>query len=208
MANKISTLKGYAKWAKVFEPDTKFDADGVYSVKLVLSQEEAAQLDESLGAIAQERFNEEVKRSPKLKNSLSIQMPIDSEFDMDGNETGNKEVKFKLKAKVRTREGSTYDQKPVVVDAKRNPMSGDSLIGNGSLVKVAYETIPYFVAATKVVGVTLRLKGLQVLELNEYANKGAGMFDDEDGYVEEARVAAERDPFAEDETEGAAAGDF
>lgn len=204
MAKSVMVQKGEAKWAKIFEPDTKFDADGVYSIKLVLNQEEAAKLDETLNELAQERFNEEVKRSPKLKNTLSIQMPIEPEYDMDGNETGNMELKVKLKAKVRTRDGQVYDQKPVVVDAKRTPMSGDTLVGNGSIVKVAFEPVPYFVAATKIVGVTCRMKGVQVLELNQYSGGGAGMFDEEEGYTEQVRAAVENDPFTEasEEIEG------
>lgn len=186
MAKVIKTIEGKAMWAKVFEPDTKFNPDGDYSINLLMSEEQAAEMGEYLEGLTQEKFNEEVKRNPKLKNTLSIRPPYEPAYDRDGNETGDVEFKFKLKAKVQTRDGQTYEQKPVVVDAKRVPMNGEVLVGNGSVVKVAFEPIPYVIAATKMCGVSLRLKGVQVLDLVEYGNSGASMFEEEDGYVAQA----------------------
>jgi hypothetical protein len=57
------------------------------------------------------------------------------------------------------------------------------LIGNGSRVKVAFEPFPYIMQSTKKVGVSLRLKAVQVIDLVEYGNSAASVFDEEDGYV-------------------------
>ena len=206
MAAKAKVIQGNALWAKVFEPDTKFDPNGTYSIQVTIPEEEAAGICEYLDKVVQERFDEEVKAKPKMKNSLSTKAGYEPHYDKDGNETGLVEFRFKLKAKVQTRDGSLYDQKPIVVDAKRNPMDSNNLIGNGSIVKVAFEPIPYVMASTKQVGVSLRLKGVQVIELVEYGNGGASMFDEEDGFVAEKMELA-TSPFDDgmddtDESEG------
>lgn len=206
MAAKAKVIQGNALWAKVFEPDTKFDPNGTYSIQVTIPEEEAAGICEYLDKVVQERFDEEVKAKPKMKNSLSTKAGYEPHYDKDGNETGLVEFRFKLKAKVQTRDGSMYDQKPIVVDAKRNPMDSNNLIGNGSIVKVAFEPIPYVMASTKQVGVSLRLKGVQVIELVEYGNGGASMFDEEDGFVAEKMEMA-TSPFDDgmddtDESEG------
>jgi hypothetical protein len=185
MAAKAKVIQGNALWAKVFEPDTKFDPNGTYSIQVTIPEEEATGICEYLDKVVQDRFDEEVKAFPKKKNSLSTKAAYEPHYDKDGNETGLVEFRFKLKAKVQTRDGSLYDQKPIVVDAKRNPMDSNNLIGNGSVVKVAFEPIPYVMASTKQVGVSLRLKGVQVIELVEYGNGGASMFDEEEGFVAE-----------------------
>lgn len=206
MAAKAKVIQGNALWAKVFEPDTKFDPNGTYSIQVTIPEEEAAGICEYLDKVVQERFDEEVKAKPKMKNSLSTKAGYEPHYDKDGNETGLVEFRFKLKAKVQTRDGSLYDQKPIVVDAKRNPMDSNNLIGNGSIVKVAFEPVPYVMASTKQVGVSLRLKGVQVIELVEYGNGGASMFDEEEGFVAEKMEMA-TSPFDDgmddtDESEG------
>jgi hypothetical protein len=206
MAAKAKVIQGNALWAKVFEPDTKFDPNGTYSIQVTIPEEEAAGICEYLDKVVQDRFDEEVKAKPKMKNSLSTKAAYEPHYDKDGNETGLVEFRFKLKAKVQTRDGSLYDQKPIVVDAKRNPMDSNNLIGNGSIVKVAFEPIPYVMASTKQVGVSLRLKGVQVIELVEYGNGGASMFDEEEGFVAEKMEMA-TSPFDDgmddtDESEG------
>jgi len=209
MAKTAKMMKGTALWAKVFEPDTKFDANGIYSVNVLIPEAEAVELCEYLDGVVQQRYAEEVKAKPKLKNGLSTKTPYEPEYDQNGDPTGNIEFKLKLKAKVQARDGSTYEQKPIVVDAKRTPMSADTNVGNGSVIKAAYEPIPYMMASTKQVGVSLRLKGVQILELVEYGN-GASMFDEEDGYVSEAVAKDDRQdtPFDSEVDDAEVEGDF
>ena len=189
MAKNLQIAKGKALWAKIFEPDTKFDPNGIYSIDLIIPETEAQELCEYLDSVVQKRFDEEVKEYPKKKATLSTKLPYEIDFDEDGNETGNLKFRFKLKAKGQTRDGREYEQKPVVVDAKRKPMTTETAIGNGSIVKVAYEPIPYVMASTKQVGVSLRLKAVQIIDLVEYGGGAASVFDDEDGYEAEESVS-------------------
>ena len=187
-------------WAKVFEPDTKFNPDGDYTINLQMPAAEAAPMCEQLEQIVQAKFMEAIKDDPRLKNTLSTQPVSQTVYDREtGNDTGNVEFKFKLKAKVRKRDGGSYEQQPTVVDSKRVPMDKDIMIGNGSKVKVAFEPVPYVMPSTKKAGVSLRLKAVQVIDLIEYGNSATSVFDEEDGYVApSATVAAQEEVFADE----------
>ena len=184
MAKKLKVLEGTAMWAKVFEPDTKFNPLGDYSISLQMPEEDAVTMGEQLEELIQAEFNEAVKKDPRLKNKLTTQDVYQPVYDRDtGDDTGNVEFKFKLKAKVQKRDGTYYEQQPVVLDSLKTPVPSDVLIGNGSKVKVAFEPIPYVMSSTKKVGVSLRLKAVQVIDLVEYGNSAASVFDEEDGFV-------------------------
>jgi hypothetical protein len=186
MSKKLKTVTGNAMWVKVFEPDTKFNPDGVYSVDLLKPQLEATKLSDYLEGLVSERLEEEMKQNPKYKDKLSTHLPFEEDTDQDGNPTGDIKFKFKLDAVGKRRDGNTYTQKPLVVDAKLSPMTGEKMIGNGSTINVSFEPRTYFIPATKMVGVKLHLVGVQVLELVEYGGGASSMFNVEDGYVEEA----------------------
>ena len=184
MAKNILVLEGTALWAKVFEPDTKFNPLGDFSINLQMPVADAAVMSEKLESIVQVAFKEAIEKDPRLKNTLSTQEVCQPVYDRDtGDDTGNVEFKFKLKAKVQKRDGTYYEQQPAVLDSKKVPMSKDTLIGNGSKVKVAFEPIPYVMSSTKKVGVSLRMKAVQVIDLVEYGNSATSVFDEEDGYV-------------------------
>lgn len=180
---KNKSVAGKAMWVKVFEPDTKFNPDGVYSVDLLKPQLEAAKLSDYLEGLVNDRLEEEVKSNPKLQGKLSTHLPFEEDTDQEGNDTGDIKFKFKLDAVGKRRDGTTYTQSPIVVDAKLTPMDGSVLVGNGSGINVSFEPRTYYIPATKMVGVKLHLRGVQVLDLVEYGNGAASMFDEEDGYV-------------------------
>lgn len=184
MAKNLLVLEGKAMWAKVFEPDTKFNPAGDYSINLQMTEADAAPMCEKLEGIIQETFNKAVKEKPQLKNTLTTQDVMQPVYDREtGDPTGDVEFKFKLKAKIQKKDGTWYEQEPVVLDSKKTPLNGDTLIGNGSRVKVAFEPIPYIMQSTKKVGTSLRLKAVQVIDLVEYGNSAASVFDEEDGFV-------------------------
>ena len=184
MAKNILVLEGTALWAKVFEPDTKFNPLGDFSINLQMPVADAAVMSEKLESIVQAEFKEAIEKDPRLKNTLSTQEVCQPVYDRDtGDDTGNVEFKFKLKAKVQKRDGTYYEQQPAVLDSKKVPIGKDTLIGNGSKVKVAFEPIPYVMSSTKKVGVSLRMKAVQVIDLVEYGNSATSVFDEEDGYV-------------------------
>jgi hypothetical protein len=156
-----------------------------------MTEADAAPMCEKLEGLIQETFNKAVKEKPPLKNSLTTQDVITQVYDREtGDPTGDVEFKFKLKAKVQKRDGSWYEQEPVVLDSKKTPLTGDTLIGNGSKVKVAFEPIPYVMQSTKKVGVSLRLKAVQVIDLVEYGNAATSVCDEEEGFVTPSDTAS------------------
>lgn len=156
-------------------PDTKFDADGVFSVKLSLSKEDAG------------KINKVVK--PLMNGGKNN--PVKKELDDQGQETGNYQVNFKMKAHVKTKGGDEWDQKPLLVDSDGNRTIAK--IGGGSKLQVAYEAVPYDAMGG---GVSLRMKKVRVLDLVEYTSKD----DDTSWGAEKGSYTAPKDEFKEAES--------
>ena len=169
------TPRGTAVFPHLNTPDTKFDENGVYSPKLALSDEAAAELSDELTAAhaaAYERHCKEQKK-PKLKK---FDLPMEDELSQDGEPTGN--TLFKFKSKARTAKGVA--RKIVLVDAKKKPLTEH--IGGGSQIKINYRITDWYVPALGV-GLSLQINGVQVLDLKENSGGNAdAMFDEEDGF--------------------------
>ena len=190
----LVTPKGPAEWVKLFTFDTKFNPLGLYSINLKLKEDEAEDLTVRLTQQVDAVYASELKKNPKLKTKMVKRLPFESVLDDDGEETGLVEFKFKMKARVEMKNGDSFTQKPAVYDAKGKPITEAINIGNGSICKVAFETVPYMLASTKEASVSLRLKSVQIVELNEYSN-ASNPFDTEEGYEFEK----DESPFAEAE---------
>ena len=196
---QLVTPEGRAVYPHLNEPDTEFDKEGNYSTKLAIDTKHVGELLEKLEAFSEESYKEQCKeqRKPKLKRHDN---PWDEEFDRDGQATGNMLFKFKMRAK--TRQGS--DLRPVLVDAKKNPMNDQ--IGSGSKMRVAFEARSWFVPSLGA-GVSLRLRGVQVIDLVEYrAGTSASSlgFDEESGF----ETSGEGQPSTVVKTEDTVAADF
>ena len=76
-----------------------------------------------------------------------------------------------------TLKDGTKNSAPRVVDSKRTPISSDILIGNGSLVNVAFDTYDYNVGGNKVVGASLT--AVQVVKLIPYSPENYSPYLDE-----------------------------
>lgn len=190
----LTTPVGTAAWPKLDTPDPKF---GKYSIDLILKNEDAQPIIEKLIKMRDEyvpQALQEVNKDklPKdKKKTLKIADPSfhKPELDDDGNETGRTIIKITAKGSYK-RKGSdeTVPAPPIPrFDAKGAPSKAD--VWGGSQVKVAYEPSLWFVPALGV-GVSLRLRGVQIIEL---VSKGGGSpktaegfgFTKEDGYTEE-----------------------
>jgi hypothetical protein len=183
MANKMMmTPKGSANWVKVFfPPDTKYKAEGEYSMKLVVREDLAEDLCGQLDSLTDEIYAKSLKDNPKLKTKLTKRTPYEQVLDDEGNETGEIEFKFKTKARITAKDGSTYTNKVAVFDAKAKPITEQLNIGNGSIMKVGFEPVPYMMQSTKEASVSLRLKSTQLIDLVEYG--ASSPFGEEEGYT-------------------------
>lgn len=201
MANKLVTPKGVAEWMYIFSPDTKFNPEGDYKLNLKVPADKAAGLVKQLNKLVDDYFDKIVEDQPKIKNKIVKQYPYEEETDDNGNETGDLVFKFKQKASVTSKKtGKSYEIKPKIFDAKGQLIKGQLNLGNGSVVKIAFEPSPYFVAASKVVGLTLRGFDVQVIEVVEYGSGGASSaFGEEEGFEYDAPAFQDNDFTTEEE---------
>ncbi len=195
----IITPKGRANWAKIFTPDTKFNAEGDYTVTMVYKQEEAQDLMSFLDDQLEASINTALKEKKTTRAKLRTQPP----YEID-EETGDVAVKFKLKAQGKTREGQVFTQKPAVFDSRRKPIHQEIDLWNGSILRVGYQPIGYYTSLVGA-GVSLRLKQVQVIEAVSGGAAVAAFEEDEDGYtfdesdvVESTSTTSETD-YAEDD---------
>ena len=142
----------------LFQPDTKFDPDGVYRINLLFDPARNEEHAAFMKALRTEWEPTKGKNKPWKEHK-----------DQDDKPTGKFSVKMKTK------------YQPKVFDAKTQPINRDSnIIGNGSEVKVAYTTKPY---SDNGGGLSLYLQAVQVIKLIEYVPDGGNFgFDETDGY--------------------------
>lgn len=180
------TARGVAIWPRLNQPDTKFDADGVFSAKLAFDGDDDAtnaQI-EQLKQLRDEEFKKYISENPKFKKVAKVVDFFHPELDEEGEETGRTLMNFKMKAKVTAKKtGKVYHMKPTILNAKKVVLKNPPNIGGGSILKVSFEVMPYFNAKDKEFGLSLRLVAVQVIELVEFGGSAAAAndFDEEEG---------------------------
>ena len=150
------TPDGIAQYPRLLIPDTKFMADGVYSVKMEFTGDDAKSLAEFLDGKMEESFKEAKKNNPDKKI-------IAADAPYSWNDSGTLSVNFKMKASGVTKDGKGWSRKPAIFNADLTPFEGTD-IGGGSKLVISYTPAPFF---TKLIGagLSLRLEAVQVIEL-------------------------------------------
>jgi len=210
---KVTTERGVALWPKLNEPDTKFKAEGEYSITLRLSGEASQGIKEMCDEMAQaaydaavEELNEAIKTSTGKKkvdlkavlDGLQMQVPYSPDYDDDGNETGDYLFKFKMLASgVNKKTGKQWSRRPHLFDSKGKPLAEGIDVWGGSEVRVAGELSPYFIPGTKTVGCKLNLEAVKIIKLvngSAHTADGYGFGEEEDGFdAEDAPAPTKRD---------------
>jgi hypothetical protein len=190
MANefvKYTTDVGIAIYPHLTKPDTEYNKDGEYKVSLSLSEKEAAPL---MKAIESEKAKA-MDMIPDGKPQKEAPMPFFNEVDKEKQETGRVVFKFKMKAKVKNKQGETVELKPRLFDSQGTMFHPESVWG-GSQIRVSSEIVPYYVPALGA-GVSLRMKAVQIIDLKtgNGADASAYGFSATDGFTapEEATTA-------------------
>lgn len=193
------TPKGSLLFPHIYEPETYEGKDVGYTVNIKFNQKET----DALIAVIDEEL-EKAKHSIKLKpgQKWSAEPFMGYREDKDGDIV----FKFKANSHYQTKSGELHKVTIPVFDAHGKPIKEPLSIGNGTIAKVAYTLVPYWIS--KVVnGVKLRLDAVQIIDLKEYGQKDAKGFGfgEEEGFSA-ADVEEEDDvPFTEEGTED---GDF
>jgi len=177
---KLTTPKGTAIYPWLNEPNRKFDPIGVYSVNLRMTAQDAAEFVEIITKVRDEYHGEQTKeRKKKLKKA---DLPVLEVIDDQGEETGEVDLKIKLKAGYEY-DGKTITQRPTLIDAKQQPIGNDIQIGSGTTLRCGVEVAPWYVP-TMGIGVSLRLRVAQIIDLVEFGGGGAAAYDfqNEEGF--------------------------
>lgn len=200
---KITTPTGIAVYPKLSVPDTKFKALGEYTTKLILTDEEAqpiidkyeAELAAHFEAVKAELMKGDGKDKAKAKSlKMAPDKPFKPEFDDEGEPTGNMVFNFKMPARV-AREGKPdLILKPDVFDAAGKQLAKVPEMWSGSRIKVGAEFRPFNTAIG--VGLSLRLKGVQIIELKQGGSRDASSY----GFGAEEGYAAEDDESTGEDT--------
>jgi hypothetical protein len=151
----FGTIKGEAKWCKILEPD-QYDN---YAVDVF---GDLAHIKEEGEAIAN-KAKELVEASGKKVAGIADFIKED--------DSGTEYAQFKRKGSKADGSPNTppkvYNASGAVVD------NWDKLVGNGSKVGVAYMLSPYYMASTKMVGVSCKFYAIQIIELVEFKSGGS-----------------------------------
>lgn len=170
---------GEAVFPWITRADTEHDAAGVFHTDLSVPFEEAqdfiATLEKARDSFIQTLpVNKQKTLAPKpvyFDELTRPEYPEDATKEekkairdaWDGEPTGNVVFRFKLKNNVTTKDGTTFTQSPVVVD----DATGEDIEGavfTGSILRIKGQVAPYTSAASGIVGVTLRMKAVFVIE--------------------------------------------
>jgi len=162
------TLSGFVA---IEQPSTKFDDDGVYSCQVDFTGSDATGMKVAIDKLMKESLDagepRGVKRAANPPYTVADKVLT---------------VKFKQKAKVKTRDGRVYEMAIKLYDATGREIEEELGLGTGSKVKVAYTSYGWAVAALGC-GVTLQPGSIQVIELVKYEGASSNPFEAVEGFT-------------------------
>ena len=171
---------GTAVWPYLTAPDTRHDVNGIFHVDVSVPADIAETFVSRLDGALDKYINEELStnqkatlaRKPVFKNELTYpEFPedaTDEEKDeiKDGftpEETGNLLFRVKMAAQFTTKKGEVVTQRPIVVSTDGERVTESVFMG--STLRVKGQIVPYISAASQIVGISLRLKSAQIIDL-------------------------------------------
>ena len=186
--SNIMKVRGTARYPHLNEADTKFDDAGVFKTDLILDQETGAPIEVRFEKMRAAQMAETQKKL-KGKKAKEADLPIQPEYDDEGNETGNYVLRVKMKASgISKKTGKAWSRKLPLFDAAGNPSS--ARIGGGSEIIAAFEPSAWANPKGEC-SVTCRLEAVQIIRLSEGGGASASRFGF--GAVEGGYVAADED---------------
>ena len=138
---------GEASFPHLNTPDTEFNSEGIYQVKLIVDFKEAQKDIEIINNVIVEELKIQNLKHPNKTDKFE-RAPLPYKQLEDGR------VQFHFKTKF----------KPKLVDHNLDDL--DKNIWGGSIIRVNYKPVGYYVAGTGL-GCTLRLVAVQVKKLVE-----------------------------------------
>ncbi|MCO7225760.1 hypothetical protein [Pleionea sp. CnH1-48] len=159
----FTTGAGRAVYPSLTQLDTKFDAEGIYKVDLVMSVEESKPLRDKIDKYLKHYVSQVSEKTGKKQDASKFRVPY--ELNDDGTYT----VKLKQSGVIN---GDSV--KLVFYDAKGKRIKELSKLYGGSTIKVAGTMRGYVNGANK--GVTLGIYAVQVINLVDTYERDAEDF--------------------------------
>lgn len=163
------------------KPDTKFNADGLYSVDLILEGKQAEDLKAKIDGAVKQAFAEHTdEMKPGIAKQWSEYAPYQDETDDDGEPTGRTIFNFKQNAKIKLKDGSTKDIQIEIRDAADKVIR--KAVYSESEGRILFSMRPIVMTSSKQVGVRLDFAKVQVTKLVQ-GGGGRGFGAVDGGYV-------------------------
>ena len=169
--------------------DTTFKSEGQYSCKLLLKGKEAAALKKFIdGEMAASFAAAKNGLTPAKAKAVKKADPPYRDPDPDEGE-GNTGLVFSFTmtaSGTNPKTGEDWTRSPRLFDSHNNPYTGNTLVGKGSIIAIAYKPSQYYVP-TNGAGVTLYLQAVQIKTMVPYtgpdgSSYGFGASEDEDDF--------------------------
>lgn len=184
-----TTPEGTARYPWLHRPDTKFNSDGEFKVNLLVSEADSRKLRrflEKKQKAARKEILDEAKNKRQLAKWRKYEdyLPFEEFLDDEGEPTGDYEIKFKQKAIIRNKEGEEFRKRVFVFDSALKPITKDTEVWGGSRIKVSFGVGQFRNDSAKIIGITLRLLAVQVIELAEQPEADGSRygFEPEEGF--------------------------
>lgn len=218
---QIRTGKGIAVYPKLAEPD-EYKGKAKYKTGVKRPRAEVEKLIAQITAAAEAMVEQtKAEMTEKLKGlkgaalvkqkekiaAIKLHLPFKAEVDDAGNETDNVIFHVSMNASYKNAQGVEVPLKPKLFDAFRQPITKKLDLWGGSIINVAAGILPVYVEASGSCGVSLRMVGVQVIELKQGGATAESMgFEDEDGFSAEELSGSDTEsttkPAAGDEPSG------
>lgn len=188
---QFTSPRGVFRFPKLTEPDTKFKAEGEYSVNLIVDGslpevKKLMALCDKEAAASLEDAKAKAKNPAEAKKWETKYLPYkEVEDEETGEPTGEVSFKFTMKASgLRKKDGKPWSRKPTLFDARGKRITDSINIGGGTEGKISFEIIPYAPTTTVGASVKLALEAVQIIDLKSWGEKSADQygFGAEDGY--------------------------
>lgn len=207
----IVSPKGEVTWCSLVPEDDYNKTGKQFSCRLRWKKNdpEFLKFKKKLDALAKKAYDfyqadENIKVI--LKKQMVLDKPYTPEYDKEGEETGYYIVGSKNKQEYTTKKGEVVTNTLTVLDAKKNKIDNTAVAPfKGSIVRFQAMAVPYFVAATKKTGISLRLLAVQVIEAVTGGEQvDTDLFDEEEGYTAEGNCSFEDNNVGEEYTDATA----
>lgn len=182
IVKKYVTGKGeLTGFISVIKPSTKFDKEGIYKADILLPKEEGEKLAALIKEIRTEQFQKYGKKTKVA--DLTKCVPYTTQNEETGEEIADPEGRYILKTNAKAFiEGGKAKFKPQIFNAKKQPITGNISIGEGTTARLGVTLSGYSVAGKT--GVSVKLGLVQIIDLVEYSGGGFDLdeLDEEEGF--------------------------